>query len=474
MNNPARRLPAFARTTTFRLTLLSAALFALSSFVILSLVYGASVGAAMRRADIAIEAEIAAVEARFDSGGAQAANRYIVQRSVGGGEYLYLLLQASGRRVSGNISALPATPRDAQGRVRFVYDRAPVAGGSAEDEAGRAARGRIVDLGGEYQLFVGLDVEEEERFVGNILNAVLLASGLSLALGLASGAVVSRRFSRRLEAINSVAREVMGGRLQTRAPRTFSGDEIDELSSNFNDMLDRVERLMHRMRTAGDSIAHDLRLPLTRMRGRLESALVEAGDLAAREAALSQAVNDSDELLKTFNAVLSLSRLETGERRRAFEDLDPCAILADVAELYEPVCEEMGLDFVHEAEADLTLLGDRELLAQAVANLLDNAMKYTPTGGAVALRCRRCASGEVEISVTDTGPGIPADQRERVLERFVRLEKSRNQPGVGLGLSLVHAIAEVHGASLKLDDGPGSLDGAGTGLRVALVFPAGR
>lgn len=229
---------------------------------------------------------------------------------------------------------------------------------------------------------------------------------------------------------------------------------------------------MHRMRSAGDSIAHDLRLPLTRMRGRLEAALVEAGDLEAREAALAQAVADVDELLKTFNAVMSLSRLQTGERRQAFEMLDLSALVADVAELYEPVCEEQGMEFACDCPPGLKLLGDRELIAQAVANLLDNAVKYTPEAGAVVLRGRKTRDGRVEISVTDTGPGIPVDERTRVLERFVRLEKSRSLPGVGLGLSLVQAIAEVHGAELVLDDGPGVAEGGhGPGLRIALCFP---
>lgn len=465
-----RRMPAFMRTTAFRLTLLSAGLFALSSLLILSLVYAASAGAAIRRADAAITEEIARVEARFDAGGVQAANRYIVQRSVGGGEFLYLLLDGEGRRVSGNISGLPAAAPDAEGRVRFQYDRAPADGVQGGEEA-RDARGRIVALPAGQQLFVGVDVEEESRFVGETLNAVLIASGLALALGLVSGSVVSRRFARRLETINAASRAVMAGRLDTRAPRTFSGDELDELSGNFNDMLDRVERLMHRMRSAGDSIAHDLRLPLTRMRGRLEAAIVEAGDLEAREAALAQAVADVDELLKTFNAVLSLSRLQTGERRRAFETLDLSALIADVAELYEPVCEEQGMEFACDCPRGLKLLGDRELIAQAVANLLDNAVKYTPEGGAVVLRGRKTRDGWVEISVTDTGPGIPAEERTRVLERFVRLEKSRSLPGVGLGLSLVQAIAEVHGARLVLDDGPGvSHGGHGPGLRIALCF----
>jgi signal transduction histidine kinase len=207
------------------------------------------------------------------------------------------------------------------------------------------------------------------------------------------------------------------------------------------------------------------------MRGRLEAAIVEDGDLDAREAALSKAISDVDELLKTFNAVMSLSRLQTGERRRAFETLDLSNLVADVAELYEPVCEEDGTEFACDCPPSLALLGDRELIAQAIANLLDNAVKYTPAGGAVVLRGRITSEDRIEISVTDTGPGIPVDERERVLERFARLEKSRSLPGVGLGLSLVQAIAEVHGADLTLDDGPGvTEDGQGPGLRIALCF----
>ena len=463
------------RTTTFRLTLLSAGLFAVCSFVILALVYAATVGAAMRRADAEIYDEILRVEARYAAGGLAAANRYIVQRSVAGGEFLYLMIDAEGRRISGNISGLPTAIPDEEGRLRFEYDRAPVDGIETGEE-GRAARGRIVVTDNDEQLFVGVDVEEESRLVGETLNAVLLASALALALGLISGAVVSRRFALRLEAINDAARAVMSGRLETRAPRTHSGDELDALSGNFNDMLDRVEHLMHRMRTAGDSIAHDLRLPLTRMRGRLENALVDDGDLDDREAALAQAINDVDEVLKTFNAVLSLSRLQAGERRRAFEPLNLSVLMEDMAELYHPVCEDAGLEFDYDCPAGLTLLADRELMAQAIANLLDNAVKYTPEGGAVMLRGRRTRTGPIEISVTDTGPGIPEHQRTRVLERFVRLEESRSQPGVGLGLSLVHAIAEVHSADLTLGDGPGRPEGGsgGPGLRIAMCFTVER
>lgn len=467
-----RLLPAFMRTTAFRLTLLSAGLFAFSSIVILSLVYATSAGAALRRADNEVAEEAEALAKRFSEDGLMSANRYILRRSVGGGEFLYLLVTPEGRRMSGNISGLPVDNPDGDGRVEFTYDRAPVSDEDDTQVEGRQGRGLILDLEEGYRLFVGVDVQEENEIVGGLLNAILLASALALAMGLVVGAIVSRRFARRLDSINDVARDVMAGKLQTRAAVNGSGDELDELSTNFNDMLDRVQHLMHQMRTAGDSIAHDLRMPLTRMRGRLESSLVAEGNLEEREAALEQAISDTDELLKTFNAVLSLSRLQAGERRRAFEPLNPSELLQDLAELYEPVCEEAGLDFTSDLAGDLVLKGDRELVLQAIANLLDNAVKYTPEKGAIALRTRRCSSGGIELSVTDTGPGIPAPDRTRVLERFVRLDSSRSEIGVGLGLSLVHAITEVHGAQLELDDGPGGEGSEAPGLRVALIFPS--
>jgi signal transduction histidine kinase len=277
-----------------------------------------------------------------------------------------------------------------------------------------------------------------------------------------------------MNALTDVINAARLGDLGARAKVRGAGDELDELAAGLNDMLERLERSIAGLRHAGDAIAHDLRSPLTRLRARMEAALIEAeaghGDPVA---ALHQALDDADGVLKTFGAVLAIARLEAAATAPDQTEFDPGELAAGVAELYEPVSEEKGLDFAAELADGLTLRGNHGFIAQALANLLDNAVKYTPAGGAVMLRVRRRASGDIELSVTDTGPGVAEADRERVVERFVRLENSRNAPGAGLGLSLVAAVARAHGGRLELDEGPGCFDGKGPGLRTALVLPAG-
>lgn len=197
---------------------------------------------------------------------------------------------------------------------------------------------------------------------------------------------------------------------------------------------------------------------------------VEAGK-GDPKAALETALDDADGVLRTFNAVLAIARLQSAGRAPDQTTFDPGELAADVSELYEPLCEDKGLEFKAEVTPGLPLRANREFMAQAVANLLDNACKYTPPGGAVMLRVRRRSSGDIEFSVTDTGPGVPEEDRARVVQRFVRLENSRSEPGAGLGLSLVSAVAEAHGGRLELSEGPGKVGNMGPGLRVALVLP---
>ena len=465
------RLPVLVRTTPFRLTLVFMALFAASAAAFLAYIYVATAGEVTRRADEEITRELDSLEAVYDRGGLTALNQTMIQRAVGDRPFLYLLMDANAKPITGNLAANPLeTPTRAPGWGEFrVTDTDP--DGAVVKSQGY---GRQIRLATGQLLFVGADIGQGRASVIRIVRAIWGAGVLVILLGLAGGLFVSRNVSRTLAGLNRAVAAVAAGDLHARVPVRGVRDEYDELAMSLNAMLERVERLMGSTRHAGDAIAHDLRSPLTRLRARLEASLmeVEAGH-ADPQAALTTALEDTDSVLKTFGAVLAISRLQAAGSIADGEVFDVAEIAAGVAELYEAVCEEKGQDFGAEIGRGLWVRGDRDFLAQALANLLDNAVKYTPEGGAVMLRTRRRASGEVEIGVTDTGPGIPEQDRERVLERFVRLERSRSAPGSGLGLSLVAAVVGAHGGRLELDDGPGEIvGGGGPGLRTALVLPA--
>jgi len=291
---------------------------------------------------------------------------------------------------------------------------------------------------------------------------------VGFVLSLIGGVVVSRSAAQRAEQLAKTTEDVMGGDLSRRAPVFGSGDEFDRLSEQLNAMLAKLERLVISSRSAGDSIAHDLRSPLTRLRNRLEAGLRDTNSDGPR-AALARSIDDVDGVLDTFNAILRLSRVQAGASG-SFKRTDVGDITDELAELYQPVCEEKHLAFQYSHEPDLFVLADKDLIAQAMANLVDNAVKYTPRGGAVRLRAIRGLAGDIELSVTDSGPGIPPIDRERVVERFVRLEQSRSEPGSGLGLSLAAAVAEAHAGRLVLTDGGGPP--GKPGLSAMLALPA--
>jgi signal transduction histidine kinase len=462
------RLPRLLRTTPFRLTLLFLALFAGAASAFLAYIYVATAGEATRRTDQAITREMGALIAAYDRAGLAAVNQSLIERAASERPFLYLLTEANGETISGSIEESPVEAFDGQPTWTTFQVTEEVEGRTVR----RPARGRQERLSGGEILFVGADVAEDEAYVVKIINALWGAGGLVIILGLAGGVLVSRNVSRSMAGLTEVVDAVRNGDLAARAAVRGTRDEFDELALGLNEMLDRLERSMAGHRHAGDAIAHDLRSPLTRLRARLEAALidVEAGKGEPTEA-LVQALTDTDGVLKTFGAVLAIARLQAAGAAPDPVVFDPADLAADIAELYEPLCEDKGLEFAAELDRDLQVRGNREFLAQALANILDNAIKYTPAGGAVMLRVRRRSSGEVEFAVTDTGPGVPETDRERVVERFVRLENSRNEPGAGLGLSLVGAVAEAHGGRLELDEGPGRIGGMGPGLRVALVLP---
>ncbi|MBW3616261.1 MAG: HAMP domain-containing histidine kinase [Proteobacteria bacterium] len=453
------RAPALFRTTPFRMTLLFLALFAAGAGAFLIYIYLATAGEVNRRARAEINREVQTVNRAYVRGGVNAVNQLVIERSITDPLYVGLLMRPDGRKISGTLETTPAEP--ATGVDDWV----------SFSLSGRESVGRQIRLPSGELLFVGVDVEDQRGYVLRVARASWGAGALVLLLGLAGGVLISRRASNYMAGLSGAVSAVRAGDLQARAPLRGTGDEYDELAGGMNDMLDRIEKLMGGVRHAGDAIAHDLRTPLTRLRSRLEVALleVEAGR-GDPQGALEQALQDADDLLKTFGAVLAISRLQAAGQAPDPAPFDAGELAAGVAELYEPVCEDKGVEFLAELDPDLVATGNKAFVAQALANLIDNAVKYTPPGGAVRVRARRRSSGEVEFSVTDTGPGVPEADRARIAQRFVRLENSRSEPGVGLGLSLVAAVAEAHGGRLEITEGPGEANGFGPGLRTALVL----
>jgi len=468
-----------SRNTLFRLSLLGAFLFVTSLFVAMGYVYYATIESELRRVDRALETEFTEFQSIFDEKGIVAVDREVIIRSASA-EGWYALLGdniAAGNLVFQDVSAegsdlplLTGLKPDEFKKIPFTYSNPE---SEEEDLKDRRARGLVGPIrtpnGVAAILVVARDVEATMRTGTRVRTAILTSSAIALILGLISSWYVSRRFTRRVEAFNKLADDVRAGNLDRRAPRNYSEDEMDMLAEHLNSMLDHIDRLMKAMRYAGDSVAHDLRTPLTRLRTRLESAAVELGD--SKEAqTLFEAAGDAGELLQTFDSVLRIARLEAGERRELLMDTNPKPILDDLAELYEPACEDAGLKFTYDIISGVQVLADRGLLSQAVSNLIENAIKYTPSGGAIHLSLSKNNSGRAVISISDNGPGIPYSDRDRVKERFVRLDKSRTLPGSGLGLTLVEAVADLHRAEFVMSDGMGKTSER-PGLEASLVFP---
>jgi signal transduction histidine kinase len=465
------RLPSLLRRTPFRLTLLFLALFATAASAILAYVYVASAAEARAQAEASVQDEADILLAIYNARDVDALNMALIERISRGGAYVYVLTDANGAFISRNLDASPIDPaRNTQAGQWGTFRL------TETDEDGRVERpqglGVVYQLKGGENLFVGQSLGDTEAYLTRLTQALWAAMGMVLVLGASGGLLISRNVERSMARLNKVVMAVQDGDLKARAEVRKSGDELDELGQGLNQMLDRLEASMTSIRHAGDAIAHDLRSPLTRMRAKLEVALIdaEAGKVSGTDA-LGVALDEADHLLKTFNAVLAIARLQAAQGTPDPVRFDAADLASDMAELYEPAAEDKGLEFGAEIESGLMIEANRPFLAQALANVIDNAIKYTPVGGAVMFRARRRSSGEVEYSVTDTGPGVPEADRERVVERFVRLDNSRTEVGSGLGLSLVVAVLEAHGGRVQLDEGPGVYDGFGPGLRVALVLP---
>lgn len=432
------------KSATFRLALLYMLIFGGSVAVLLGFIYWATVGVLTEQVDETIQADIKGLAEQYERRGTPGIAAIIGERirKDPGGRTVYLLTDPLRRPLVGNLDSWPAVAPDADGWIAFeLVDRG--------DPDGRPhlARARRFVLQGGLNLLVGREVRELNRTRGMIVNAIVWGIAITLALAFAGGIAMSRSTARRIDAINQTSRDIMSGDLDRRIPAGGAGDEFDQLAGNLNAILDRIQGLMEGLRHVSDNIAHDLRTPLTRLRGRLED--LDDPDLnpADRTKRIEAAVAEADTLLSMFNALLRITQIEAGGRRDNFAQVDLAAVLADVAELYEPVAQAKGLSLSSRIDATDSVTADRDLIFQAVANLADNAIKYTPPGGAVTLQ----VAGK-SITVSDTGPGVPEDAREDVFRRFHRLEESRSAPGSGLGLSLVKAVAQLHGGEIRLED----------------------
>ena len=448
------------RSSSFRLAAIYAGLFAVSVLILLAFIYWSTAGLLSRQTDETIESEIRGLAEQYrqrGTPGLAAVIRDRVSRDPSGST-VYLLASQNFRPIVGNLNGWPEAEADDEGWIGFrLFER------EGEDRKVRRARARVFTLPGGLHLLVGRDVRALEETRALLIRALSWGLAITILLALAGGAMMSASMLRRIEAINQTSREIMAGDLTRRIPTKGTGDDFDQLTDSLNAMLDRIEMLMDGVRQVSDNIAHDLRTPLTRLRGRLERMRGEGAANEEGRALIEQAVADADGLLTTFGALLRIAEIESGGRRVDFRDVQLDALVHDVAEFYEPLAQEKGQRFNVVVQGGLRVQGDRDLLFQALANALDNAVKYTPEGGTVSITLSG-GPGAGEITISDTGPGIPEAERENVFQRFYRLEPERRAPGNGLGLSLVAAVAKLHNATVALEDND-------PGLRLVLRLP---
>jgi signal transduction histidine kinase len=450
------------QTQAFRIVLLYVLLFAVSVTALLFFTYWNTRRTLDAQTDQIIEADILGLSEQYQHFGLPGLVETVRSRSLHQGQALYLLADGLHHVVAGNLEFWPQISESVPGSmVEFDYDR-PI-DGKLET---RRARGRVLPLSlpADFVLLVAQDVHDRyltERMFTTTLPWTVL---LMLFVGMVGGALLSRNMLRRLDAINRTSGEIIKGDLTRRVPLDGSGDEFDKLAENLNRMLDRIERLMKGLREVTDSVAHDLRTPLNRLRNRLEESVARLNSSGMQAGEIERAIAETDQLIGTFNALLLIAETDAGTTRAAMSPLELGGVAADVVELYEPLAEEKKMSLSLIPGSPVAIEGNRSLIAQALANLVDNAIKYTPAGGKVRIRAA-INPDSVDLSVTDSGPGIPLADRSRVTERFVRLEASRNSPGTGLGLSLVAAVAHFHNAELVLEDN------MPTGLKATLRFP---
>ena len=448
------------RSSTLKLAFIYVIVFASAIFAVLGYVYWSTVAYVSKKLDRTIIVEQALLIKTYDTAGRSGLTALINQRVADQFfyEWAYLLTDASLGYVAGNLESWPTTLHGDQG-----WENITVTDSKAKATEPPLLRVTYQVLPDGSHLLLGRKVDDLERFGEKIIIGLVWAAGLFLVLTAAAGISTSRRSVARIEAINATSREIIESGLRERIPVRGTGDEWDGLAENLNSMLDRIEDLVESNRQVSDNVAHDLRTPLTRMRGRLERAYNRQLDLGQYHALIGEAILELDEILRTFSSLLRITQIETRDRTAGFRNLDLTEIAREVVELFDPAAEENEVTLRLAASDRVGLIGDRDLLFDAISNLVDNAIKHGGRKGCVTVAVS-CRSDGCILSIADRGPGIPIEEREHVLRRFYRLESSRNSPGNGLGLSLVAAVASLHSARIKMADNS-------PGLRIELHFP---
>lgn len=447
------------RSAGIRLALAYGALFGISALALVAFLWSATAVLLNRQVDAAIVADAQGLVERWEEGGAAALQAAIEDRLAEDvdEDAIYLLADPARRRLTGTLPSWPDGAADRPGATAEL----PVRRNGSPGEA----RVRRFDLPDGHILLVGRDMQTRAALRGLLADTLAWTLVVVACLGTLGALAVQNLFRRMLANVSATAAAVSAGNLSRRVRLSGRGDEFDRLAGAINDMLDRIGRLMDGVRQVSNAIAHDLRTPITRARARLEDAAMHAESAEELRAAVERAVADLDGVTRVFQALLRIAEIEAGSRRSAFAPLDAAPLLADLVELYGAVAEERGLRLVLDAPERLPVHGDRDLVQQALANLLDNAVKFSPPGGTVRLGAG-VEAGWLRLVVQDAGPGIPVGERGRAGERFYRGEAARHTPGFGLGLALVRAVAGLHGGALRLED-------AAPGLRAVLLLPRG-
>jgi signal transduction histidine kinase len=445
------------RSASLRFAALFGLVFAFSAIALVGFLWYTTAGLLDRQIEAAISADAQGLVERWSEGGVPALILTIQERLNENvdDDAIYAVTDPLGNTVGGNMGRWPAQV-DSQG---VFYELNVV---RADSRA--LAEVRRYDLPGGFRLLVGRDVRGRVELRRLLTNALFSSVLVIAALGAAGALVIRNVFRRMVAEVSATADAIAGGDLTPRVRRSGRGDEFDRMAESINTMLERIARLMDGVRQVSNAIAHDLRTPITRARARLEDAAAHAHDEVDLRAAIERAVSDLDGVTGVFQALMRIAEIEVGARRSAFADVDLGPLLADLAELYGAAAEDRGLALKLTVPDTLSILGDRDMLQQAVSNLLDNAIKFSPSGSDIRLEALQL-DRTVRISVTDRGPGIPEADRARACERFFRGEQARSTPGFGLGLALVQAVASLHEGSLVLAD-------AGPGLRATITLPA--